>query len=224
MILSIDIETARNDRAFEYTDLAEYTAPGNIKDPAKIAAAIEEKKKKAADQHALTWWTGRVISCALVEVANGINVQAVIKNFDEKKLLIDLTDKLQFFGAHELWGKNSKTFDFPFLVGRYMANKIPVPPVLKLRDALKDIDDIFGFSSASSQRGKLDAYFFGLGLDLKLMHGSDIGPLWDQLLLARASQDAQTEEMVWKQITEYNLADADGTAEIVKRYKGDDLR
>ena len=207
---SIDIETYRNDRAFVYTDKVKIPAPGNIKDEKKIEAAIAKKRKDIADKHALTWWTGKIISVALSPI-NELEPPVCFYSHDEKEILVNLTYFLEE-KASSLVGKSSKTFDFPYLVGRYMANELPVPSTLKDKNLLYDIDDFFGWSSASGQRGKLDAYLHGIGFDLKPMDGSMVGELYENIL---------SEKDTWEELVNYNIFDAVATAKIAKLYWGE---
>jgi hypothetical protein len=64
MILTLDIETVPNPATFEF--LPEPKAAGNIKDPAKIAANIAEKKAAQREAAALDPLTGRVCCYAMV--------------------------------------------------------------------------------------------------------------------------------------------------------------
>jgi hypothetical protein len=96
-----------------------------------------------------------------------------------------------------------------------MANGLDVPPILKQRSALKDIDEIFGFSKASPQRSSLAAYFFGLKIKPKTL---DIEEYFEL-----AKQALSGSEEAWDKIKEYNIHDAAGTAMIVQLYKGGEL-
>ena len=212
---ALDIETtSQGKRAKDYTDNKYYEAPKNIKDPEKIKANIEGQKKKAAEGHALKWYLGKVISVALVGVHN--DTRKVFYGHDEKKILTELANEL---GMCKLIGKSSHTFDFPFLVGRYIANKIPVPLVLKHRHHLLEIDTFFGWSMSSGQRGRLAEYAHGAGLDGKLMNGADVPILYNKILMTESTTgDIEEVNKMWKEIADYNLDDADKTAEIAERY------
>jgi len=87
-----------------------------------------------------------------------------------------------------------------------------IPSSLKIRTCMLDVDDFFGLSSASSQRMKLDAYAFGVGLDPKTMDGSGVADLYKSMLMGSDSEKTKAMEDLQK----YNERDTD----IVKQLAG----
>jgi len=218
-IVSIDIETvSQGKRASDYTDLQPLKL-GNVKDPEKVRLATIEKRDEARDKHGLNWWTGSVVSVALVDVYHSKD-NKVFYGFDEGQVLVDLSKELNLFPM-KLFGKSSKGFDFPFLVGRYMANRIPVPRVLKERSALFDVDDFFGFSSGHNQRGKLQDYAHGMNMPGKLMNGSRVQSLYNQIIDAKMRGATAEVIELWSILTNYNIDDALKVADMIRLYYGE---
>lgn len=204
-----DIETVPNERAAKYLEQAKYEAPSNYKDQDKIAAYIENAKKKDLEKAALYWWTGRIVaigyrstfmSCAFTIM--GKDEADLIKCFfgvlcaEEKRSLCE-----NFFPI----GKNSKNFDIPYIIARAMYHDLGIPACLKQRRGLSDIDEIFGTSS-SSQKGSLADYAFGLNLDGKLGSGEMVKDWFAD------------EDEGWNKIKAYCSQDVEITHEIISRY------
>ena len=218
-LYAIDIETVtQGKRANDYTDQRKYKL-GNVKDPTKIEAKLKEKRDEARSKHALSWYTGKIVSVSIVDVY-GDEEDLVISGHNESDILTELASKLN--KPCKLIGKNSKTFDFPFMVGRFMANMITLPAVLRSKYSLYDTDDFFGFSSASSQRARLDDYAHGIDYKNKPMEGSMVGVLYSDIILAEASGDTVAATAGWKQLRDYNLHDSLVVKELTVRYFGAD--
>lgn len=218
-LYAVDIETVSQGKiACEYTDNKSYKL-GNVKDPLKIEAKLKEKRDEARGRHALTWWTGKIVSLSIVDVF-GDDEDRVIYGYDEEYILKTFSELVDN-STCRLIGKTSENFDFPFLGGRYMANNIQVPRVLRSRYDLLDCDKFFGYSSAAGQRGSLNDYAQGLGLDMKPMSGGQVGKLYGDIVTAKMSGDTVAEKAGWKELTDYNLHDSRIVAEMARRYYGD---
>jgi hypothetical protein len=213
--LAFDIETATNDTAPLWFADVEIEAPSNYKDPEKIAAYIAKERSTLISKGALKWWTGRIISYAIVNIYH-LEDKKFFFHTDEKKVLEELFNDLS--DCAELWGKSSIQFDVPFLIGRYMANKMTIP--FKLTQKTEDIDQVFGYSSQAAQRGSLDAYMFGMGIKRKQMSGSLVPKMFDDYMFNILSGNKEQADFIIKELEEYNLNDAIGTAEMVRRYRG----
>lgn len=206
MLIVFDIETVKNGRADEYYELKEYQHDRRLKDEAKIKADIEKKREADKAKAGLSWWTGRVASIAW---AGWDKPERVFKfaNVDEQAIIEIFFNEIQSkFGTPRLLGKNSYTFDEPFLVGRCIALNIGVPPFLK-QSGLSDVDSFFGKGSMCSQKTKLENYAWGMGIDGKTNKGSEVQAMWDADKL--------------KEISDYNAEDVRITMELAKRYYKD---
>ena len=222
-LYAIDIETvSQGKRAIDYTGQLELKAPSNYKDEEKIAAYVEKEKVKLQSKHGLHWWTGKVISVAIVDVF-GNNEDQVFMGHDETKILKELNGVIGT-GYVKLISMRGQTFDYPFLVGRFMANYIQIPRVFKTgRFGLLDVENFFGFSSASGQRGKLDDYAHGIGFAGKPgeLDGSKVQGLYDTIMAADMEDDRLTAVAAWKQLEKYNLHDAQVVKALANLYYRD---
>lgn len=218
---AIDIETrgSNSPKVEEYFLNAKVKVPSNYKDQVKIDAYIEANRDKERRKAALHWATGSVFSVALTNVQT--EQSYVLCSTDEKEVLQFLTNKLSEQQVASLVGKNSETFDFPFLVGRFMANDMSIHTIFKAgryEKKLNDIDNIFGYSSASQQRGKLNMYAMGLGLDGKNGDGSAVPQKYNDMVLAEVGGDDETVAQIKKEVEEYNVNDTLITARIWAAY------
>lgn len=128
MIRSFDIETIPNSSMVKY--LPEPEAPGKIKDPQKIAAAIAEKKKKSIDEMALSPLWGRVCSFVMYnedgEVSDVLKSESAIAEKDLiEKILFNLVVGGQKVNTFVTW--NGVNFDFPFVYKRAAILRAEIP-------------------------------------------------------------------------------------------------
>jgi hypothetical protein len=209
---SIDIETvSQGQRADEYTEEPDVKT-GNLVDPEKIKAKIELAKHKAKSTHGLYWWTGKIVCIGMVNVRSG--ERHAFYGASEDKLLREWAESLSTYTR--LVGANSKDFDYPFIIGRLIANNIPLPRVMKnYLDRYDVFVELFGFSSSASQRGKLKDYAHGLGIEGKTMHGSQVQGVYDSILFEK---DEAVRSEMWSTLVEYCLHDCEIVAELVRRY------
>ena len=213
---SVDIETvSQGKRAIDYTDGKTYKL-GNVKDPVKVEAALQKKKDEERGKHGLSWITGKICSICFIDVF-GNDEDKVFYGFDEEEIL---EKSAEFMDGSKLIGKSSEGFDFPFLVGRYMANGVRIPMSLKTKGLLYDVDKMFGWSSSSGQRGTLDGYAHGIGFKSKPMHGSQVQKLYDSILEAKMSKDKVAEDAGWKQLADYNVHDGKVVKALALAYYG----
>ena len=207
---AIDIETVtQGKRAKELHDRTHITAAANIKDPERIKANIDKKRAALGSKDALNWHLGKVLSYAWEDVQTG--EQGFFTSMKESEVLTQFAiDTVKF----NLIGKESRDFDFPFLIGRYMANNMAIPAVLKDMRRLYDCNDFLSYSRSCSQRVKLDHYAHGLGIAPKTMTGSGVADLYNRMITG-------SEEIVSAAIEtlkEYNIHDSHIVAEMTRRY------
>lgn len=121
-----DIETAAQPReAIEHLKPA-FTAPGNYKDPVKIAENIAEQERKWFENAALSPLTGRVLVIGIKQFGAG-NAPTILEGSEEHMLrnfwqIVGYADQFDQFYGHGLHG-----FDLPFIVKRSWLHRIPVP-------------------------------------------------------------------------------------------------
>lgn len=124
-----DIETGPEEESVLRAMEPEFKAPGNYKDPAKIAEKIAEQRDSWLEKAALCATTGRVLAIGLID-----------GQADETMLLVVGEDKTEADLIREFWsiaapkgkwrhlvGFNSNRFDIPFLVRRSMKLGVRVP-------------------------------------------------------------------------------------------------
>jgi predicted PolB exonuclease-like 3'-5' exonuclease len=123
MIAALDIETIPNPDAIPF--LSEVEAPKNLKDPAKIAAAIAERKVSQIAEMALDALTGRVCCYAMVGQDGGEIMRYVevlggeVGDESERKMVQSI---MRVLGGEEcrLVTWNGIGFDLPFIYKRAM--------------------------------------------------------------------------------------------------------
>lgn len=220
-LYAVDIETvSQGKRALDYSNSVKYKAPANIKDPIKIEANIEKQKATASTKHGLSWWTGKIISIAIVDVF-GDEEDRVFYGHNEQEILWAAADVLT--GHCKIIGMTSDNFDFPFLVGRYMANMLRVPAVLKRKYATLDVNKFFGYHASSGQRGKLNDYAHGIAYADKPdnLDGSKMQGLYDTIMQAEMDKDSVAAKAGWMQIKRYNLHDSNVVKALATLYYRD---
>lgn len=131
LILDIETEALPEEQALQFAP--EFTAPGNYKDPDKIAEAIEAKKREWLDQCALRATTGKVIAVGLWPLWDGPEVNISIS--DEASLINSVWDRVKEMpDAGKVVGFYSNGFDLPFLIRRSWLSGIKVPNILQQDD------------------------------------------------------------------------------------------
>lgn len=214
---AIDIETvSQGSRADAFTEGVTIKT-GNTKDEEKLKVKIEEGRAKARASHGLSWITGKVFCVSVINCETLDKVTFI--GFEESDVLKKLSDHLKTIpDTSRLFAKSGKDFDYPFLTGRYMANQIPVPPLLMSTrfNGLNDVDDLLTYSKQSGQRGRLSDYAHGLMIDGKTMHGSQMQDEYNRAMLA----DKESQATILGDIIKYCEQDTLIVAEFVRRYYG----
>jgi DNA polymerase elongation subunit (family B) len=133
--LFFDIETTANPDTIQL--MPDPKAPANLKDPEKIAAAIEEKKRELVEMAALDPDYGRLLSIGFStgdEVTVMLN-EAVFPGHDYAMPEEDMLERfwLTYYACGGACvGYNILSFDLPYLMRRSMALgvKLPLVPML----------------------------------------------------------------------------------------------
>ena len=112
-IIAFDIETVGNKEVLEIDGiLPEFKAASNVKDPAKIEAQKEAKKKKFMAELGLDSNFGKIVC---IGFAND-EIEHTFTGDDERALLGQAWAMLEDYD--EIVGFNSKNFDLPWLLRR----------------------------------------------------------------------------------------------------------
>lgn len=222
-VWSLDIETAGNEKAAAFNDkfAEEIKAPSNYKDQEKIDAYIAEKKLEIGNKDALSWTTGKIVSIAMVNVADIGREKKEYKTIafagaNEKALLEAWSAEMDKASnnIYQLVGKNSVLFDFPFLKCRLMVNGLKTPQGMKNSYNLLDIDQLICPRSGGNQVPSLDKMAFACGLEPKSMKGWQVPKLYSEAVAAKSLGNNDKYAEIMNTIKDYNIKDAEITATI----------
>lgn len=157
---------------------------GNIKDPEKIKAAIETKKKAWIADAALEPMTGQVLAIGL-----WINETFVLisEPQTEAMMLHEFWDAIQGSGSiHRIIGFSCNSFDLPFLVKRSWRYDVSVPDALfsgnpryPWSSQVKDLREYWQLGDRQAA-GSLDTVSKHLRIGAKTGNGADFHTLWSK--------------------------------------------
>jgi hypothetical protein len=159
---------------------------GNLKDPAKIAAAIAEKRASWYADAALSPMTGRILAIGY-RYPDG---RTVVDDNQDEALLIRaffMADSDAIMAAgYKMVGFNIHGFDLPFIIKRAWALGIPVPPALRPSGNTRfywppwmvDLRDVWGLGE-HMPKGSLGSICKYLGLGEKSGSGEDFARLFN---------------------------------------------
>lgn len=105
----IDIETIADTEALKY--LPEPKASGTLKDPEKIKADIESKKKEQIEKAGLSFYFGKICCISVMDLENQEITTFTGEEIDILKALKNYVP----FGLFKVISKNGKGFDLPFI-------------------------------------------------------------------------------------------------------------
>lgn len=177
----VDIETCPLSEAELAPFMPQFEAPSNYKDAAKIAAAIEEKKKAWLDGCALDALTARVLAIGLM-----IDSQFVLisEPATEATMIHEFFDAIQAGPCgqlHHIVGFNICQFDLPMLIRRAWRLGVQVPLGLRRGrywgDNITDLRDVWQMGDRQAH-GSLDTIAKHLGVGAKTGNGKDFAALW----------------------------------------------
>ncbi len=178
-----DIETVPQDEAKLLALAPEFTAPANLKDPEKIAAAIAKKRADYLADAALSWKTAEVV---LIGAGDDTEIRSFTGD-TEKELVGNFLGLLGRALADGVvaGGHNVKGFDLPMLVNRARVHglKIPSSVVSFYRgrpawfEGIFDTLELLSFGKAFEGNG-VEEVARVFGLPPKLGHGGDFPMLW----------------------------------------------
>jgi predicted PolB exonuclease-like 3'-5' exonuclease len=181
-----DIETVPQDEAKLLALAPDFTAPANLKDPEKIAAAIAKKRADYLADAALNWKTAEVVLIG-VAGASGIDSFAAFTADSEKELVGDFLEFIARLLARGIavGGHNVKGFDLPMLINRARVHGLKVPQGIltfrqgrpKWHEYLFDTLEILSFGKSFDGNG-VDDVARVFGLPPKLGRGGDFPLLW----------------------------------------------
>ena len=178
-----DIETIPQDEARLLALAPEFTAAANLKDPAKIEAAIAKKRADYLADAALNWKTAEVV---LIGAGDDAEIQSLTAG-TEKELIGNFLSLLGDALADGVaaGGHNVKGFDLPMLVNRARVHGLKIPGTVlgywkgrpQWAENIFDTLEILSFGKAFDGNG-VDDVARVFGLPLKLGHGGEFPTLW----------------------------------------------
>lgn len=137
--LIVDIATTPIANADQF--LEEPSAPANYKDPIKIAAYIEEKKREGADRCGLDLDLGRITAIGMSNDSGAVVILICATEDEEREALKFIADHVA--GA-TLVTYNGHRFDLPFLMRRalYLGVKFPVINLDRYKTRHLDLSEV----------------------------------------------------------------------------------
>lgn len=155
---------------------------GNIKDPEKIKAAIEEKKKAWKEDAALRALTGRVL---VIGMMIGDTPVILSEPGTEATIIYEFWDAVRMSetNIHNIVGFNVKLFDLPFLMQRSWKWNLTIPmDLFDGRYFSRHVVDLRERWQCGDRQapGSLDAIARHMGIGAKSGSGKDFAGLWDQ--------------------------------------------
>ncbi len=206
MTLVFDIETGALPDAELEALLPEFDPDaiklGNLKDPDKIEAKIEEARanhrKNFFEKAALSALTGRVLAIGLFSG----NDPWILGQDDEAEMLREywaLCRCENFVMQNTMIGFNSKPFDLPFLIRRSWRHRVPIPNGVRnlgfggryyWAPEMIDLRDLWLLGASSDYGGgSLDDIARLLGCGAKTGSGADFAKLWHNPVTRPQAED-----------------------------------
>ena len=187
-MLAFDLETASDLTALPL--LGPVTAPGNLKDPAKIAAAIEERTAARDSKLALDPDCCRIVAIGYTDSDGVVVVLPCPDATAERDALRVFWTEWQIVG-HRPVGFNCVGFDLPVLMQRSRILAVDVPHISLKKYGSADCDDLMldlSFGGLTDYKS-LGFWCKRLALDVPedTTSGKDIGALveagdWDAVV------------------------------------------
>jgi DNA polymerase elongation subunit (family B) len=212
-VIAFDIETIPDVRKVDA--LPEPEAPGNYKDPEKIAHYVYAEKMKQVEKMALSPWTGRICSIATWSDYQSDRNYYTMMAVDDKEETVIIEEALELFVIHQgyhpkvlTW--NGWEFDLPFLFIRAMllGVKLPagLPPLKAFQKKYDSTLHIDVMQEISMWRGRMSLE--NAARELLGQKKADLDFREFPALIAAGNYDV---------IGRYNLRDAELTFEIYKK-------
>jgi hypothetical protein len=203
-MLVFDLETASDESALPL--LPPCSAPGNYKDPDKIAAAIAEKMAERNGRLALDPDCCRIVALGYTDVGGDVQVLPCRDEEDEVRALAQFWAAWAIVGERPI-GYNCVAFDAPVLIQRSRILGVTSPYITLRKYGSPDMDDLM-----------LDLSFGGLA-DYKTMR------FWARRLALDVPKDATSGKDIaafvasddWAAIVEHCRLDVITTAALARR-------
>jgi DNA polymerase elongation subunit (family B) len=195
--LVFDLETIANPDTLKYAPEPE--APGNLKDPEKIAKAIEEKRQDQIDRAPLDPDYGEIIT---IGYATDPLSDVVVLHGDEKENLKAFWHAFQECSGYCI-GYNIIGFDLPYIMRRSMAHNIKpayLPNLAKYRT--EPVTDLMGilYNWGPAKGLKQVAKIYQLPVECPGVDGSQVGSLPIEKIIEYQVSDVKLTISLWQRM------------------------
>ncbi|MFZ2643173.1 MAG: 3'-5' exonuclease [Verrucomicrobiia bacterium] len=178
--LILDIETLARPREELDRMMPEFEPPGNVKDPAKVAAAIAAKRVKWLADAALDATTGRIAILGTLTRNGAVMLRADVMS--EARMLTEFWRMQDAADVSVIVGHNLRNFDMPFIIRRSFMNGLGLPLGIlhknRLTERFVDTMEMWGAGERNAMIS-LDALARALGVGGKTGSGGDFSALWE---------------------------------------------
>ena len=174
----LDIETIAYPREKLEAMMPAFGAVGNTKDPAKVAAQVEEQKAAWIEKAALSATTASVAIIGMLSASSTIIMRA--DDHEERTMLSQFWAHIHSTGAL-IVGHNLRSFDLPFLIRRSFIKGVIVPLGVLHKGRLDErfIDTMEVWAAGEwGAKISLNNLAKALGVGEKSGSGADFGTLW----------------------------------------------
>jgi DNA polymerase elongation subunit (family B) len=174
-----DIETGPLPDAVADRFMPEFSAPGNYKDPEKIAANIVDQQREWKTRLALSPLTGGVLAIGVHVVGGGDS--SILHGESEARIIESFWAFLEHSWPRKVIGFNCRAFDIPFLMRRSWALGVRVPDCITSNGRpAKEIIDLMELWQVGDKRASvsLNNLALHLGFEGKDGSGADFARLY----------------------------------------------
>ena len=196
--LFFDIETATNFDKLVF--MPEPTAPGNLKDPEKIAVAIKEKKEDQINNAPLDPDYGRILC---IGYACDVDVVPDVLSGDEAVMLGNFWNILGECGGRCV-GYNILSFDLPYIMRRSIDLGVKNNISLHLaKYRIEPVTDLFGilYNWGMGKGLKQVAKLYGLTNNAPDVSGADVANMPIEQVIAYCASDVSLTQQLYARMT-----------------------
>ena len=181
---TFDIETGPDTDKRTSLFVPEFEAPGNVKDPQKIAEAIARKEQAWKEDLALSALTGRILVIGVHDMTEG---KTLHMEGTEKAILTEFWSLVQSTkNTTVMIGHYVHTFDLPFIIRRSWHNGVDVPKRFLCDsrrwtdEGITDLLKVWGFGGRQPEDNFVSLDFLAkhLGVGEKNGNGKDFHNLY----------------------------------------------
>jgi DNA polymerase elongation subunit (family B) len=189
-----DIETAANEKMVPY--LQEPTAPGNYKDPEKIARYIADKQAKAKEEMPLDIDFARIRAFSWAMGINSIPTVILADNEEDERVILGRA-WTNIGLVTDIAGWNIRGFDLPILLRRAWALGVEIQRPIDFSrygsNGVHDFMDIFyhggNVPGPRARSLKYVSWMYGVDNPLPELNGSMVKDMDSRTLIEYAAND-----------------------------------